>query len=184
MQAAGNIGTNARELGFGLIELMVAIAIVAILTAVALPSMRELGRRMTVTENNNDLVGALTTAKAEATKRGAMAGVVGAGNNWSALGWQVLVDSNSDNTLTGADTVIGSYAGLTNQYTVKTKVTGGADAQIIFSPQGTLSLPATAADINVCRPDNQPTLSSWIHVAPSGEITSRHDTSLSPAPGC
>ncbi len=100
--------------------------------------MVELGRRMTVTENTNDLVGALATAKSEAAKLGVIAGVVGSGNNWSLGGWRVQIDSDGDNALTGADTVVASYAALTNQYTVTTKVTGGADAQVVFSPQGTL----------------------------------------------
>jgi type IV fimbrial biogenesis protein FimT len=176
------MGTAAR--GFGLIELVVAIAIVAILTAMALPSFREIGMRMTNSEHANDLVGALTMAKAEAAKRGVIGGVVGNGSDWTAGGWKVLIDSNSDSTLTGADTVIASFPAVTQQYTVKTKVTGGNDAQIVFGPQGTLALPATAADINVCRPDHQATESVWIHVVPSGEITSRRNTSSSPAPGC
>jgi len=175
---------HARARGFSLIEIFVAVAVLAILTAMAVPSFRELGRRMTVTANSNDIVAALTAAKSEAVKRGVIAGVVGAGSDWSAGGWQVLVDSDNNNVLSSADTVIGSYAALTNQYTVKSKVTGGNDAQVVFSSQGALATPATAADINVCRPDHETAQSVWVHVAPSGEITSRRDTTSSPAPGC
>jgi prepilin-type N-terminal cleavage/methylation domain-containing protein len=184
MSVAATYRKPAPARGFTLLEIFIAVAVLGILTILATPSMVEVGRRMTVTEHTNDLVGALTTAKSEAAKLGALSGVVGAGNNWSSGGWQVLVDSNNDNTLTSADTVIATYAALTNQYTVKTKVTGGSDAQVAFNPQGALAAPATQADINVCRPDNQPTQSVWIHVAASGLITSRRDTSLSPAPGC
>ncbi len=185
MQAAGNFGKSARELGFGLIELVVTIAIAAILLALALPSFREVGMRMNVTENNNNLVGALTTAKSEAVKLGTIAGVVSlsGGSNWSS-GWQVLIDSNNDAALTSADTVIATYPALTNQYTVNTKVTGGADAQVVFSALGNLSAPATQVDINVCRPDHNATKSSWIQVKGSGEIRSQRDASSSPAPGC
>jgi type IV fimbrial biogenesis protein FimT len=175
---------RAVHSGFGLIELIIGIAIVAILTALALPSFREIGMRMSTSEHTNDLVGALTMAKAEAAKRGVIAGVVGAGSDWSAGGWQVLVDSNSDSVLTGADTVIARFPPLTDQYAVKTKVTGGNDAQVVFSAQGTLSVPSTQVDINVCRPDHQAAESAWIHVVPSGEITSRRNTASSPAPGC
>ncbi|HEY6985258.1 MAG TPA: GspH/FimT family pseudopilin, partial [Rhodanobacteraceae bacterium] len=140
---------RAQMRGFSLIEIFVAVAVLAILTAAALPSFRELGRRMTTSTHSNDMVAALTAAKSEAVKRGVIAGVVGTGSDWSAGGWQVLVDSDNDNALTGADTVLGSYAALTNQYAVRTKVTGGNDAQVIFGPQGALNTPATAADINV-----------------------------------
>ena len=191
MQAAGSFGKNARELelgsehGFGLIELVVTVAIAAVLLALAIPSFREIGIRMNSTENNNDLVGALTTAKSQGVKLGALAGVVGlsGGNDWSS-GWQVLVDSNNDNALTSADTVIATYPAVANLYKITTKVTGGADAQIVFGPQGNLMAPATLADINVCRSDHDATLSSWIHVSASGEIKSQHNTTLSPAPGC
>jgi type IV fimbrial biogenesis protein FimT len=174
---------SARGRGFGLIELVIAIAIVAILTATAVPSVREMGRRMTVTENANNVVVALNAAKAEAVKRGAIAGLIGSGNNWSA-GWVVRTDSNSDGALTSADALLSQYGAVAQGYGVKTHVTGGADAQIVFGPQGSLSTPATAADVNVCRPDSQPALSVWVHVDGSGAITSHKNTAGSPAPGC
>jgi len=170
--------------GFGLIELFITIAIAAILVSAAVPGFQELTRRMTVSTNTNDMVGALTLAKAEATKRGVIAGVMGSGANWTLGGYAVRVDSNNDNTLTVADELLRTYPAIENQYTVKTKVTGGNDAQIAFTASGSLMLPATAADINVCRPDHQAAQSAWIHVAPSGEITSRRNTASSPAPGC
>jgi type IV fimbrial biogenesis protein FimT len=185
MTARGNSIICMRGRGFGLIELIIALAVVAILAAAALPSFRELGIRMTVTSHTNDLVGALTMAKSEAVKRGVVAGVVGTGNDWSAGGWQVLVDANGDSTLAaGTDTVIASYPAVENQYKVTTKVTGGNDAQVVFSPLGALATPATLVDINVCRPDHQTAQSAWIEVVPSGEITSRRNTSSSSAPGC
>lgn len=185
MSAAGSSRKPVPARGFSLLELFVAVAVLAILTTLATPSMVELGRRMTITEHTNDLVGALTTAKSEAAKRGVIVGVVGASNDWSG-GWQVYVDSNNDGALTGTDTVIGTYAALTNSYAVKTKVTGGADAQVVFNALGALSTPATQADINVCRPDHLAAQSTWIHVSASGAITSRRDTSAAgdPAPGC
>jgi len=191
MQAAGKFGKNVHEFGlemehgFGLIELVVTIAIAAILLALALPSFREIGIRMNETSNNNNLVGALTTAKSEAVKLGTIAGLVSisGGTDWSS-GWRVLIDSNNDGALTSADTVIATYPALTNQYTVETKVTGGANGQVIFSSLGYLAAPATLIDINVCRPDHNTTESSWIHVTGSGEVKSQRNTSSSPAPGC
>jgi type IV fimbrial biogenesis protein FimT len=184
---------NVAARGFGLIELLVAIAIVAILTAAAVPSFREMSRRMAVSETSINVVAALNSAKSEAVKRGVIAGVVGSGNDWSAAGFQVLADNNRDGTLDGSDATpdasgfsgrIAQYAGLNTGYRLTTKVTGGGDAQVIFGAQGALQTPITQADFNVCRPDSQPLQSTWIHVEASGAISSRKDTTTSPAPGC
>jgi prepilin-type N-terminal cleavage/methylation domain-containing protein len=184
MSRVDTTGTRTTRRGFGLIELLVAMAIVAILTATALPSFREMSRRMNVSEYTNNVVAALNTAKASATKLGAIVGLVGSGNNWSAGGFVVRADSNYDNTLTTADTLIAQYPALASGYTLKTKVSGGSDAQIIFGLQGSLATPITAVDVNVCRPDANPAQSSWVHVAPSGIITTHKNTAGSPAPGC
>ena len=183
MQVEAGKGGIAPARGFGLIELFIAVAVAAILVAAAVPSFAELGRRMTVSTDTNDLVGALTLAKSEATKRGVIAGVMGPSNNWSG-GWAVRVDSNNDNTLTAADELLRSYPAVQNQYAVKTLVTGGNDAQVVFGPTGSLVTPATRADINVCRPDHEAAQSAWINVRPSGEISSRRNTASSPAPAC
>ena len=92
MSRVDTAGMRAGRRGFGLIELLVAVAIVAILTATALPSFREMSRRMTVTGTTNDLVGALATARAEAAKRGAWVAVIGPGPDWST-GWHVEADA-------------------------------------------------------------------------------------------
>jgi type IV fimbrial biogenesis protein FimT len=195
MPAVGTAGMRARRRGFGLIELVVAIAIVAILTATALPSMREMARRMTVTGTTNNLVGALATARAEAAKRGSWVAVIGPGADWSA-GWHVEADAatapDAPNREFGdsTDVVISQYPAVDSGYSVKAKVTNGngGDTRIVFGPAGNLvdgtGGSVISADINVCRPDNNASESRWIHVQSSGEIVSQRDTGSSPAPGC
>lgn len=195
MSAVHTAGMRVRNRGFGLIELLVAMAIVAILTATAMPSFREMARRMKVTGSTNDLVGALAIARAEAAKRGAWVAVIGPGNNWST-GWKVQADyaipPNTPNHVFGdaTDVNIAQYAAVDSGYSIKTKVTNGngGDTRIVFGPAGNL-VDGTAgtvitADINVCRPDNNAGQSRWIHVQASGEIVSQRDTGSSPAPGC
>lgn len=55
--------------GFTLIELMVAIAILAILLALAVPSVQEMIKNNRVTAQHNELVALLNYAKSEAVRR-------------------------------------------------------------------------------------------------------------------
>ena len=78
--------------GFTLIELMVTVALVAILMAVAVSSMTTFQRNAQLTSFSNTLLSAINAARGEAMKRGKSAMVVPVdGSNWSS-GWVVFVD--------------------------------------------------------------------------------------------
>src|SRR5690606_18361522 len=85
--------------GFTIIELMVVVAIAAILAAVAIPSMTEIVRRNTQESVINDLASALAFARSEAINRGQKVSVCQSANgtscatsgDWTA-GWIVFVD--------------------------------------------------------------------------------------------
>lgn len=86
--------------GFSLIELMVVVAIVAILATVSAPSFSRFMTSSRVTSATNDLVAALHLARSEAVTRNTPvslcpgSGAVCAGNtDWSG-GWQVVVGGN------------------------------------------------------------------------------------------
>lgn len=84
--------------GFTLIELMVTVALVAILMAVAVPSMTTFQRNAQLTSFSNTLLSAVNAARGEAMKRGQSAMVVPTdGNNWSS-GWVVFVDLDRSQT--------------------------------------------------------------------------------------
>src|SRR5690606_28438934 len=82
--------------GFTLIELMVAISIVAILLALGLPSFQASLRSNRVTTATNEMLASLSLARTEAIKGIGTAGVCpssdgstcGAGTDWSG-GWLV-----------------------------------------------------------------------------------------------
>ncbi len=63
--------TAPRQRGFTLVELMITMAVVVILTAIAVPSFRHLTLSNRLTTTANDVVGALNAARMEAVKRNA-----------------------------------------------------------------------------------------------------------------
>ncbi|MFZ5486616.1 MAG: GspH/FimT family pseudopilin [Burkholderiaceae bacterium] len=91
--------SRVTTIGFTLIELMVSIAIVAIMLVVAAPSFRNFIRNSELTSLTNKLLAAINAARSEAMKYGQNAMVVPAngGNDWTQ-GWIVFVDSNRNNS--------------------------------------------------------------------------------------
>jgi type IV fimbrial biogenesis protein FimT len=90
---------NSR--GFTLIELMVTLAVMALLMLVAVPSFQSTIASSRVTTVTNDLVGALASARTEAIRRGVRVTVCASadgascltGSDWSQ-GWVVFTDIN------------------------------------------------------------------------------------------
>ena len=96
-----------RSTGFTLIELMVTVAVAAILMGVAVPAMHSMIQNNRVTSAANSLIGAYNLARSEAIKLGGNGGTGAAlcpsadsatcSLSWAAaLGWIVFVDANAD----------------------------------------------------------------------------------------
>ena len=199
-----------RHQGFTLIELIIAVALVAILAAIALPSFREFSTRMTVTDNTNNLIGALNMARAEAVKRGRAAALIANDGDWNK-GWQVVVAKETAPGVVqqvpvspGAtavacagyiDNVTGASGmplcaqhrdALPDRYSILGKANGATDHGIVvFAPSGALR-GANAFDFSVCRPTDQakPEQSRRVHVGASGTVNGGRDTSSAPAGTC
>lgn len=91
--------------GFTLIELMVSIALIAVLMMVAAPSLTTFQRNAELTSISNSLLASINAARGEAMKRGQYAMVVPAvGNDWGS-GWVVFVDIDRSSDFDAADDV-------------------------------------------------------------------------------
>lgn len=148
-----------REAGFTLIELMVSIAVLAIIVTIAVPSFRD-------TINSNRLTGAvnegaalLQTAKNEAIRRNRAAVVCPVANPDTATG----AASCSGTNPRGLIAYIGGGGGVVGRASVPSNVTmqlsGNVGTAIVFRPDG-FARGSTGAMLNAvvqyCIPTQSP----------------------------
>lgn len=124
--------------GLTLIEVLVSVAILAVLAAVAVPSFKTITERMRVSTVSDELSAALNLTRGSAiqnngnvTLRKLTAGNVGLPNaacqtnqNWSC-GWQVFRDADGDGIFDTGDELIYTFP-ITNGVTVTRSTTSGA----------------------------------------------------------
>lgn len=149
-----------------LVELMVGVAILAVVLAVAAPSYRQFGRSTRVVTQASDLHSALAYARSESLRRGvrvtvcrsadpqAASPACSASAHW-ASGWLVFIDNvqvagnvagvvdGTDSVLRASDPAAGSII----------STTGNLGAWLAYSPQGlvrTVDGPANGA-FTICQ---------------------------------
>ena len=99
------------SLGFTLIELMVTLAIVAVLMAVATPSFISFQRNAELSAFANTLLSAVNTARSEAMKRGRHTMVIPADATDWQTGWIVFVDVDRSNDYDATKDILVMTAG-------------------------------------------------------------------------
>ncbi|HEX5055903.1 MAG TPA: GspH/FimT family pseudopilin [Gammaproteobacteria bacterium] len=80
--------------GVTLLELMIGLAVVAILGSLAAPSFREMLLSSQITTATNNFITAMAFARSEAVKRALIIRVDAIGGNWDN-GWQVINDNDN-----------------------------------------------------------------------------------------
>ena len=150
-------GTGARPAvvrGFTLVELMVTIAIAAILLGIAVPSFDGVMLSMKLTSYANNLVASTLLARSEAINRNAVVTlcVSSDGSSCRTGGWEqgwIVMCNTTDNTYcdpAGPNTmVIQSQPAVSSGWKI---TASGAISSVSFQPTGT---GATAAVLTVCR---------------------------------
>jgi len=108
------------QAGFTLIELMVGVAIMAILLMVGVPSFQSAVASSRLSTSTNDVVSALALARTEAIRRGTRVTVCKSANatgcttagNW-AQGWIIFIDttrSSADAAVDSGEVILSSHA--------------------------------------------------------------------------
>jgi len=100
--------------GFTTIELLVVVALVAILAGLAAPSFTELFRRFRVDAVREEFTSSVLLARSEAIRTGTpivvrrltACGVALADNQDWSCGWRVFADVDGNNTMNGAEAAI------------------------------------------------------------------------------
>jgi type IV fimbrial biogenesis protein FimT len=94
------------------VELLITIAVLAILTAIAFPSFKNTMQSNRVATTTNEVLASLSYARSEAIRSSRFASVCASktgtacdGNSMSD-GWLVWADTNGDGTLGGSETVL------------------------------------------------------------------------------
>ena len=152
MRHSGKCGVRRRQAAFSMIELMIVMAIAAILLVIAVPNFKQTIDRQKLTTAASDLYGAIGLARAEAIRRGTTVELNAVSGNWDK-GWAISVPAT-----TGAAQQIYTHAALPTLVNVAAPTFGttmsydgtgrarlASDSQAVLSGTWTFSINGNAA---------------------------------------
>ncbi len=158
-QWRANAALPSKGRGFTLVELLVAVTVLAVLAAIATPSLVAMINSAKLTSASNDLLAHLHLARSEAIKRKSRVvlcksadGVTCSDSGGWEQGWIVFHDANNDAARSGSETVIQRQLSLA----ASLRLTGNLNVAkyVSFSASGATQLVGgnfQAGTLTVCR---------------------------------
>lgn len=128
---------KSRAVGFSTIELMVALAIAAILLTIAVPSFRIMMQKQRMTASVNDFFATINLTRSEAIERGTRVDLVpaGDGTDW-ARGWVVFIDRNDDQKPQKGEQIIFSHGPTPDGMTIQSVFTDSSSQYLAYNGTG------------------------------------------------
>ena len=174
--------------GFTLTELLVTVAVVAILVTVGIPTFIDLVKNNRISNQASEFITSLMLARSEAVRRGSIVCVKRKGTtagNWSA-GWDVFPEASGETNCATIASTIQTYDPLPGDQTL----TVGNPFQTYMRYNGlgvavdASGVPVSSADFKLCRGTtaNDIANSRLITISATGHPSTKASTTGSPTP--
>jgi type IV fimbrial biogenesis protein FimT len=180
-----------HQQGFTVIELLMVIAIMAIVMTIAVPSYTTFVQNNRLTSQLNTFVTSVNLARSESVKRSVnvvmcksadQAACTTNSTGWQQ-GWIVFADADSDNSLDSGETILRVSEGFDGGNTLVGE--SGSDVRnfIAYQSNGVTTFPAAVGEVELvlCDERADDSVAKAIAIAPTGRVQSMYaeDSSLS-----
>jgi len=163
-------------LGFTMVELLVTLAVAAIIVTFAIPNLRTAIQNGRITTITNDFISDVNYARSEALKRGTNVGLCLVADLQTAMqcdgaSWagdrMIFADSNNDGVFTAGEMVLRTRERLASN----TLTTINAPNPLIINSRGLLSNSAVPVNFSLCD-SRGPTHGRAITISVTGQVVS------------